>query len=255
MSSFILWINIIQSLIIVYWIVSFYIAYSIYVSTWYNTYNVISTVSDLQILLVLLADIEVMTIFAVLNPTITKRILYRIRIFLIALYVLFPFSTRIAGIFTANPSIVVAGNVCVMFFAILAVILDNIQNIYLLTAIYKFKDGKCGNELSTNTINQFKKLSVYLAGMLLVDWTAIAFHVYFTFTTDKSYFPYYYNLAGCLCICIHTLGLIFCLMKLKDLSLSKNETDSEPNVPLKKLADLKIKSASSNVHEKSTRLV
>lgn len=53
-------------------------------------------------------------------------------------------------------------------------------------------------------------------------------------------FNIYFSMTSIICICIHSLGMIYCLIKLKELSLANNEDTVEPVVPLKKLVDLSV---------------
>ncbi|KAJ3319105.1 hypothetical protein HDV06_006664 [Boothiomyces sp. JEL0866] len=80
--------------------------------------------------------------------------------------------------------------------------------------------------------------------MLLMDWVGLAVTIYYSISSDTSFGLNYYNIAATILVCAHTLGMIHCLMQLKDLSLSKKDVQhSAPSVPIKRLIDLEQCSA------------
>ncbi|KAJ3319104.1 hypothetical protein HDV06_006663 [Boothiomyces sp. JEL0866] len=273
--------NIVQSLIMLYWILISYINSFIYQATSDGALTALSIIASIQLVLLIFADIEIVRIFSVLKSGINLGYLelFRITTLVLALKDLalanddeavtvaisvMQSASLVVWANTLNRNIsnlwilAVFGYFCAIIFlvqinieylqsfiqklslppendiaglyAILAVLYDNCQNFYLIYTVYNFKESRLDTKLTKETILKFKELVGYLVLMVL----GICFYAGFAVT----YYSYY-NYASMISICFHSLGMVHCLIKLKELSLTPKIEPSEPKVQLKKLVDLK----------------
>ncbi|KAJ3276958.1 hypothetical protein HDV01_000010 [Terramyces sp. JEL0728] len=242
-----------------YRLLVFLISYDVFVVTGFAALAILNFIADIQLLLIVLSDIEILRIFSVFNHKITHKRLDVFRNTTVTLFILFPLLTRAIATFIIIDWVNVISDIAIGIFALFGVIYDNGQSFYLLYTIYQFKESRIDSKLSVSMIKRFKELILYLIGMLVIDWIGIGFFVYYTITPiyifEVDYYNYvyklYYDYASMICICVHSLGMIYCLIKLKELSLSQNadfdKSIPAQTVPMQMLLDLKNSGAANSV--------
>ncbi|KAJ3276957.1 hypothetical protein HDV01_000009 [Terramyces sp. JEL0728] len=251
-TGFILCFNILQTITILIWIIMYYANEAMFEASSELEYQLLNIISEIQLVLILLADIEVLFTFSVLYPKLTRKRLVIFRYVVLILYLLFPFSTKVLSFFVYQERMAVISNMCILVYAMFGVLYDNVQNFGLLYAIYQFKQSKLQSPLSYSTVAKFRELVVYIVLMIVIDWTGVLLNLYATISV--SIYAKYFNLASTQCESIHILGMIVCLLKLTELSLSGTDENTDNSERLKKLADLKLPNIAS-MHNQPTAII
>jgi hypothetical protein len=169
----ILLVNLLQSIGVLLSIIIFYIDNHKYMYLQFGLNLVIVVVSIIQLLAILLTDIEILRVYSVLNPKITHRKLNLFRTCCIVLFVVFPTSGILMNFVTLPANIGIVSYLCIGFYGLFAVVVDNCQSLYLIYAVYRFKESKFQNQLSLTIITKFKELIRYIIITLIIDWVVI----------------------------------------------------------------------------------
>ncbi|KAJ3276960.1 hypothetical protein HDV01_000012 [Terramyces sp. JEL0728] len=220
--NIVLGINLIQCCMFLY--IFFMSYFDSNLSTMFYFSETVSLISNIEICFIILIDIEILRIYSVLNSRITNRKIDMFRNAVVGIFILFPFTSHVLFLALRSTFTAMIGNVCIALFSLFVVVYDNLQNIYLATLIYKFKNVKCNNELTEEMMVKFKEITKYNIAIVLLDWTAIAFYAIFIISPGKSaesHLGTYSNFASIFCICLHSLGLVVILKMLKDFAVSK----------------------------------
>lgn len=162
--------NIIQSILMVYWILSYYISSAVYDETVNGILTAISIIASIQLMLLIFADVEIIKIFSVLKSGINLHLLGIFRTATLILALIFPFGTSVLTIFITTDWFWLLNTISIGIFSIGCVIYDNIQNFVLIFAVKKFKLSKNNNEPSDLLMQKFKELVVLNIAMLISDW-------------------------------------------------------------------------------------
>jgi hypothetical protein len=169
----ILLVNLLQSIGLIFSIILLYANYEVYVYTETGVNETLIVISNLQLLTILLTDIEILRVYSVLNPNITHRKLDLFRWCSIILFIIFPLCGIAMNLMAGSGELVLIGDLAIGIYGLFAVVFDNSQSLYLIFAVYRFREFKSQNQISITVITKFKELVGYIVATLLVDWLVI----------------------------------------------------------------------------------
>lgn len=178
--------NLIQSLSIIY-ILLFYLDLDNYTLIHFELANLSGFLANIQLLLIVIANIEILKVYSVLNPRIIHKKLDIFRTTAILAFVALVVLPRI--LFTFYLRYAVVANVCIGLYAFTVVIYDNFQNFYLIYAVYNFKESRLDSQITKQTILKFKELIGYIMLMMVIDWMVKYFNIgYWILCSIRRYY-------------------------------------------------------------------
>jgi hypothetical protein len=77
------------------------------------------------------------------------------------------------NLMAGSGELVLIGDLAIGIYGLFAVVFDNSQSLYLIFAVYRFREFKSQNQISITVITKFKELVGYIVATLLVDWLVI----------------------------------------------------------------------------------
>ncbi|KAJ3319106.1 hypothetical protein HDV06_006665 [Boothiomyces sp. JEL0866] len=218
--NFVTLVNFVQWVLILFQLI-YYKYLCIRTDDFYIT-NVTSIISDIEIALIFVLDIEILRTFSALIPSVTNRTLNMCRNIFVALFVIGPLLSSVLRMLEISPIFRNLSNISVSLFAIIVVIYDNLQNVYLGIIVYRYKLGKL-SDMTPEILYRFKKITQLNIAIVSLDWTGLGFAVWYLDTTmiSATSTAYYLNLASVISVCFHSLGLVYVLKLMKELTIMK----------------------------------
>ncbi|KAJ3319118.1 hypothetical protein HDV06_006677 [Boothiomyces sp. JEL0866] len=178
-------------------------------------------VTNFQIYLCALMDLEVLKTFGVLNKNISGEKLKIGLIISTVMYVSLMLLPDVLDLFTSEVGVLTFSEIATNAAGLIAAVFDNIVAFYITILIYKFKNQNGG--VSVRRVTKLISLNVFI---MFLDWLAFGISIYsslYKTSTDDAGGMFLSILVEDL-IGIHSLCMVFVLKILRDVIISKSST-------------------------------
>ncbi|KAJ3268881.1 hypothetical protein HDV01_002139 [Terramyces sp. JEL0728] len=177
-------------------------------------FKIAAMFSSLLSACIVLLNIEILAIFKCLNEKITTKLITSLRITFIIISILLLGPAFIVVGFDPIPPVLDWTNAFTsLLHAILLIIYDNVQALYLTHLVYSFKISK-----KLATANSYKQTVVLNLVCVLMDWTGAALYMYAIYFDNSGSHSLFLLIDSILSF--HASFMVLIFLQLKKLALS-----------------------------------